>query len=679
MEEDLEYSVLALTYQAVEGTTKRLEMTDHLVSLLMKTPSSLFGKVVYLTQGKVAADFQGKELGIAEKLALKAISEATGFSTDHTTSRMMELGDLGLVAEELVSKKKQQALFTERLMLFEVFDELRDIAQLSGSRSQDHKMKVMAKLLHNASPLEARYLVRTIAGKLRLGIADMTILDALAYRFNPRAQREVQAVVDRLTQHEGDDEQIFSQDIWPQFLESSERLPKLTTTPLYSCLELGEKLAKKQSKEKERVGDAWMPEVVDHLKALKSGVEESRQRIERAYNICSDLGLLGSILAKEGVSGLDDVGITVGVPIRAMLAERLPTLGEILEKMGGSCAFDYKYDGLRIQVHVSDGNISMFSRQLENITEQFPDLVTAVKDTFRGSSCIVEGECVPVDLNTGELLPFQMVSRRRGRIYDLDKAVDEFPVVLMLFDALYVNGTDLTLEPFPKRREWLEGLFETTDQVQYSTLMTTDTLSGAEEFFDSSLAAGCEGLIAKSTQDDSFYRAGARGWQWIKFKQDYSTQMTDTVDLVAIGAFSGKGKRAGKYGALLMASYDHESDCFESVCKLGSGFTDEHLSRLHPLLDEFLTDDVHSRVKSTMKADFWFVPTKVLEVLGSEISISPIHTCAFGEIREGTGLAIRFPRFTGRWREDKSPEQATTSSEIVNMYRAQKKSQNPSN
>jgi DNA ligase-1 len=355
-----------------------------------------------------------------------------------------------------------------------------------------------------------------------------------------------------------------------------------------------------------------------------------------------------------------------------MLCERLTSLEDIIERLD-KCAFEYKYDGLRVQIHISDGKAELFTRQLENVTSQFPDVRDSILEAFKDKECVIEGECVPVDINTGEILPFQEVSHRRGRKIELSAAIKDYPVVVFLFDCLYLDGEDLTSRPYLQRREKLIGCIEGSEKVLISESVVTDDVEEAEEFFQKSIESGCEGLIAKSIKEDSHYRAGSRGWQWIKFKRDYKSEMDDTVDLVVVGAFAGKGRRAGHYGALLMATYNKEGDIFETVTKLGSGFDDEMLAAFPLLLDEHKIEKKHVRVNSNMKPDFWFSPTLVMEVKGAEITLSPIHTCGHGRIRKNAGLAIRFPRYTGILREDKSPEDATSTDEMVDMYNMQLK------
>jgi DNA ligase-1 len=320
---------------------------------------------------------------------------------------------------------------------------------------------------------------------------------------------------------------------------------------------------------------------------------------------------------------------------------------------------------------------------LEDITEQFPDVVGALEDVLTLEDSIVEGECVPVDPDTGELLPFQLISQRRGRKYDLDRMVKEVPVNLVLFDCLYQNGSDLTGSSYLERRAALKKAFPSitegilpSSQVSLSVMRLVKTQEEGESFFESALEAGCEGIMAKSTDIGSIYQAGSRGWLWIKYKKDYRSEISDTLDLVVVGAFHGTGRRKGTYGALLMAAYDTASDTFVTTCKLGSGFNDEHLEQFPVMLKDQIVQKggAWSRVRSRIEPDIRLNPKVVLEVLGSEITFSPLHTCSMDRLKPGAGLSVRFPRFTGRFRDDKGPEQATTANEMESMYSAQRRS-----
>jgi len=577
----MEFARVADTYERIEATTKRLEMRDLLAALFREVPAEEIDCVVYLTGGRVFPDYAGIELGLAEKLAIRAIAMATGQKDEAITRAWKESGDLGIVAQDLLGRRTQAALERQPLTVSKVYENLKEIATATGTGSQDRKIRLFAELLTFATPKEARYIARTVVGKMRLGVADMTIVDALAASFATIDEKDV---------------------------------------------------------------------------------------VERAYNVASDLGEVARILATRGLPGLSTVHLQLFRPIRAMLAERLETLQEILDRLG-ECALEYKYDGLRVQAHVSPDRIELYSRHLENITKQFPEIVKGLRETVTSNEAIVEGEAVPVDPNTGEFLPFQEVSRRRGRKTDVERMAKEFPVTLFAFDCLLEAENDLTTTAYRDRREALERVVREAETVRLATWRVAKELIDAERFFEEALQAGCEGLMAKAL--DSTYDAGARGYQWIKFKKEYSAELSDTIDLVVVGAFAGRGKRAGTYGALLMAAYDADADMFRTTCKLGTGFDDETLAALPERLENSKLTHRHARVASKLEPDVWFEPRHVLEVRGAEITVSPVHTCAWGAVRENAGLAVRFPRFTGRWRDDKKAEDATTQKELLEMYAMQ--------
>ena len=582
----MRYSLVADAYEKIEGTTKRLEMTDYLVDLLKKTPPDLIDKVVYLTQGKLYPDYLGVEIGIAEKLAIRAVARAAGRSEKEIFNDLRVTGDLGETSQKFLQNRLQASLFHKPLTVNTVYQTLDKMARTTGSGSMDQKINLLAGLLIDATPKEAKYIIRTVTGKLRLGIADMTVLDALAIAYG-----------------EG---------------------------------------------------------------------KKAREALERAYNISSDLGKVARVLVTEGIEGVKEFKVSVGNPIRPMLAERLSSSKEILEKLGGICIAEYKYDGERIQAHKDRKNVILFSRRLENITNQYPDVVQLIRENVKAEKAIVEAECVAIDPDTGEMRPFQELMHRR-RKYAIIEAIKEYPIALFVFDVLFVDGRDLTLEPYPKRHKVLKEIIQEGDYVKIARYLVTSNPEQLEKFFQEAIENGCEGLVCKSISPDSIYQAGARGWLWIKYKRDYKSEMTDTVDLVIVGAFHGRGKRAGTYGALLLAAYNKNEDAFETVCKIGSGFTDEDLKKLPKLLEAYKIPHRHPRVKSLLEADVWFTPQVVIELIGAEITLSPTHTCALHVIRKGSGLAIRFPRFTGNYRLDKSAEDATTVDEIIGMYKSQLK------
>lgn len=582
----MDYSLITDSYQKIESTTKRLEMTDHLVELLKRTPKDVIAKVVYLTQGKLYPDFVGVEMGVAEKLAVKAVARASGQRESVLTNELQKSGDLGETSERALLNRKQSTFFSKKLTVEQVYASLEKMAKISGSGAVDTKLALLSGLLTDASPQEAKWLIRTVTGNLRLGLADMTVLDALAIAYG--------------------------------------------------------------------------------------GGKETRGLIERAYNISSDLGRVASVVAESGIEGIKKFQVMVFEPIRPMLAERLGVPEEILEKFGGKFVAEYKYDGERVQAHKSGDKVELYSRRLENISSQYPDVVDLIRGQVAAKEAILEAECVAIDLETGDLRPFQELMHRR-RKYGVKTAVEQYPISLFVFDLLYVDGLDLTQDAFSKRRVNLEKIIKESDRIKPACQKLVKDTRELEEFFEEAIEEGCEGLMCKSISKDSVYQAGSRGWLWIKYKRDYRSEMTDTVDLVVVGAFHGRGKRAGAYGTLLLATYNPEDDTFETVTKCGTGFTDKDLSELYAKLQKHLVPKKNSRVKSTLEADVWFEPFLVLEILGAEVTLSPIHLAALDSIRKGSGLAIRFPRFTGKYRTDKNPEDATTSKEIVEMYNLQLK------
>lgn len=582
----MRYGVIAEAYEKIEATTKRLEMTGLLVDLLKNTPKEVIGKVVYLTQGKLYPDFVGLETGIAERLAIKALVRASGQKETEIEEDMKKSGDIGETSQKFLTNKKQASFMQQPLTVQKVYETLDKMAKASGSGTVDLKTAFLAGLLAAATPKEAKYIMRTATGNLRLGIADMTVLDALAMAYG--------------------------------------------------------------------------------------GGKEARELVERAYSISSDLGRVARVVAEKGIEGIKEFEVAVGEPIRPMLAERLSSPEEILEKLGGKCMAEYKYDGERIQAHKKGDRVTLFSRRLENISDQYPDVVELVRTNIKAGEAVVEGECVAMDLDTGEMRPFQELMHRR-RKHEIEKTMEDYPVSWFMFDALYIDGKDLTLKPYPIRREALEKAVTESDRAKLTKALLTNNPKDLERFFLKAIEDGCEGLVCKSVADDSVYQAGARGWLWIKYKRDYKSEMNDTVDLAVVGAFHGRGKRAGVYGALLMATYNADADVFETVTKCGTGFTDEDLAKLPQILKKHIIYHRHPRVSSMLEADVWVEPIVVMEILGAEITLSPIHTSALDSIRKGSGLAVRFPRFTGNYRLDKAAEDATTSAEIVEMYRNQLK------
>ena len=588
------FSEVASTLEILEKTPSKIQQAATLAMLFKKTPRECIDKVVYFIQGILWPDWKGMpELGLGEKGIQKAISLATGVSELEVEKLYKSMGDYGKVVEKLkLSKpKKPMGLLSfmkgakveqRKLTIDEVYNTFVKIAMAQGEGSRDTKIKLLAGLLMDAEPREAKYIVRFAEGRLRLGVGDATIMDALALVF-----------------------------------------------------------------------------------------KTTRDVVERAYNIHPDLGYVAKLLAEKGEAALKEMKPQPGIPIRPMLAERASDPREILDKTGTPALAEFKYDGERAQIHKKGDEIIIFSRRLENITNQYPDVVELARKRIKAREAIVEGEIVAIDPETGDFRPFQELMHRK-RKKDIYEAMKEYPVVVRLFDCLYVDGNDLTIKPLPERREWLQKIIDECFEFKLAEGIITRDPRELESFFLKAIESGCEGLVVKALHKDSIYQAGVRGWLWVKYKRDYKSEMTDAVDLVVVGAFYGRGRRAGSYGALLVAAYDPDTDTFKTVCKVGSGFTDEDLAELPKKLDPYKIPYKHPKVDSEMQADVWFEPALVVEVIGAELTLSPIHTCCKGWVKPGVGISIRFPRFI-RWRPDKSPREATTTKEIYEMYLRQLK------
>jgi DNA ligase 1 len=576
----MRYLVVAEAYRDLERLSSRLALTERLAALLAQTPPGLLPTVCYLCQGLIAPEFAGVDLGIAEKLAVRAVATTAGTDAAEVIALVRETGDLGQAAERLLTPPDTEAAGLE---VGDVVRTLREIAAAEGAGSQGRKLELLAGLLARATPVEACYLLRLVTRNLRLGIGTPTILDALAQ--------------------------------------------------------------------------------------VHAGGKAGKKVLERGYNICCDLGQVAGTLVSGGLAAVEELRVRPGNPVRVMLAQRLSDAGEILARLGGRCAAEYKYDGVRVQAHrTADGRIELFTRRLEEISGQFPDVVELLGAGLGPAEAILEGEVVAYDAAAGELRPFGEVMLRR-RKHGIDQAVSDVPVGLFCFELLYADGEDLTRRPYPRRRAALESAINLSPRLRLTTAAEVTDPAALDAMFAQAVTDGCEGLVCKSTGPDSGYQAGARGWQWIKLKRDYRTELSDTADLVIVGAFAGRGRRAGVYGAVLLAAYDADDDVFRAVTKCGAGFTDADLAALPSRLAPLLSPGKPARVDARQEPDVWFEPGLVVEILSAELTLSPNYTAAWGQIRDDAGLAMRFPRFTGRWRDDKAADDATTTRELAELFR----------
>ncbi len=415
----MKYETVAGAYRDLERATGRLELTGRLAALLAEAPAELLPVLCYLCQGLIAPQFAGVDLGLAEKLAIRAVATAAGAAPEQVAAGVRETGDLGQAAEQLLMVTA--AGRPASLQVTEVVETLHRIAEAEGPGSQGRKLDLLASLLAQATPVEARYLLRLVTGGLRLGIGTPTILDALA--------------------------QVYA------------------------------------------------------------GGRAGRPVLERAYNICCDLGRVAAALASGGLAAVEQLQVRPGNPVRAMLAQRLSDASEILAKLGGQCAAEYKYDGVRVQAHkTADGSIELFTRRLERVSHQFPDIVGALAAGLGPGEAIIEGEVVAFDPAAGELHPFQEVMFRR-RKHGINEAVRDVPVGLFCFELLYADGQDLTQLPYPQRRARLAEAITPSPQLRLSTATDVATPTALDAAFDQAVTDGCEGLVCKSVSPAAGYQA----------------------------------------------------------------------------------------------------------------------------------------------------------------------------
>lgn len=580
----MEFSIISEMFEMMEKTTKRIELTNILVELLKKTPKKIIPNVVYLLQGIIRPNFEGVELGVAEKLAIHAISKSAGLPIKKIEDDYRDGGDLGLTASNILKIKTQTTFTAEKITVERVYETLFKIAKLKGKGSQDLKMKHISSLLNDATPLEAKFVIKILLGTLRLGIAENTVMDALAIAF--------------------------------------------------------------------------------------TGKKENRVQIENAYNVSSDLGKVSLIVATDGIDEIKKFKISLFSPIRPMLADRVQSEKDVIKKMPEQFVAEYKLDGERVQIHKQSDKIVLFSRRLENITQYYPDIVERIGKTLNVNEGIFEAEIVPINENTGEFLPFQELMHRR-RKYKLDKAVSQYPITVNFFDVLYYDNKDCLNLECSERRKILEQIVHEDNFAKLVPMLFVKNENEVEDFLENSINAGCEGLMLKAP--NAPYRAGMRGSNWLKLKREYRNELGDSLDLIVVGAYFGRGRRTGLYGTLLLATYNPEKDNLPSICKVGTGFTDESLDQLYQILSNKVTLKKNPRIVSEMEADIWFEPELVLEIVASEITLSPIHKTGLDLIRKSSGFALRFPKFTGKIRYEKAVEDASTGEEVFALYKRQSK------
>ncbi|MDE1851188.1 MAG: ATP-dependent DNA ligase [Candidatus Micrarchaeota archaeon] len=417
------------------------------------------------------------------------------------------------------------------------------------------------------------------------------------------------------------------------------------------------------------VGDAT---ILEALSSAFTGSRDFKAELEDAYNKCGDLGKVGDLIARKGERGVKGLKVELFSPVRPALAERLPTSEQILEKMHGRCAVESKYDGLRAQLHIDRKNrrVEIFSRNLEVLTPMLPEIARAALHEVKADEAIIEGEAIAYNDSTGEFRPFQETIQRK-RKHGIEEMSETMPLTLFAFDIMYLDGEDYLDRSYEERRRKLESIITPKGRIRPSDKIVATTAKEIDTYFENMVGDGLEGIVAKDL--GARYVAGARKFSWIKLKRSYRGELSDTLDLVIVGYYLGRGQRAEfRFGGLLTAVYNEKRDMFETITRIGTGFSEKMMTELEQRLSRIKVKNRPARVDAVVDADFWVEPRFVITVRADEITKSPMHTC--GKDSTDTGYALRFPRIISDGvRDDKSPEDATTTKEVIEMYGMQKR------
>lgn len=619
------YSRITEVFDNIEKESSRLKITS-IVSqffkeILQQSTDDKLVKVVYLFINRLGPDYEPDlELGLGETLLIKTISECYGRPSSKIKKDYQEVGDLGLVAQK--SRSGQPTMFKPvALDIDNVFENLTKIAKSTGKDSQSKKISIINKMLTacDAKSSEAKFLIRSLEGKLRIGLAEKTVLISLA-----------QAFIN------------------------------------YEHEKTGSKKAVSSDK-------------------LAHGEELIREAFSRVPNYETVI----KSMYKYGISDLlDHCQLQPGIPLKPMLAKPTKSISEVLDRFQGEeFTCEYKYDGERAQIHLlSNGEVKIYSRNSEDMSQRYPDLISIIKDflkeneliesdesSIKTQSMILDCEAVAWDRETNKILPFQILSTRKRK--GVDEKDIKVNICLFVFDLLYLNGESLLTNSLKERREILMKNLKPIDgKFQFATFKNSSNLDELQTFLDQSVKDSCEGLMVKMLNgNESYYEPSKRSRNWLKLKKDYLAGVGDSLDLVVIGAYIGRGKRTGNYGGFLLASYNDDTGEYETTCKIGTGFSDEDLSSIYNKLKPTEISNakpyfVYDTTNSNAVPDVWFDPTMVFEVLTADLSLSPIYKAGHHEY--GKGISLRFPRFI-RIRDDKGIEDATNSTQISEFYERQ--------
>ncbi len=654
----MHYSSLAELYENLESTSLKLKKTRILAEFLENVSSNEIENIILLCRGRVFPEWSEKELGIASLLMVKTLSKSYGVSEKKISDAWRETGDLGLVAEEFSSKKRQKVLFAPKLNVDKVVSNLQKAAGLSGAKSQERKIGLIGELLSSAGPKEAKYLARIVIGDLRIGVAEGLLRDAIAGAFF--AEVRWSALLSAKTNKKKLYEHIF---------EGADSKKIIFEDALYNSIKKENKeiLASLESKNTVEVKTANEISLIPSFWKKEAGIDfvfvseaefgnELRSRIngliEKAHALTNDYALVAKTALEQGNAGLSKLSLVMFRPIKVMLAQKADGIDDAFETVERPAAIEYKFDGFRMQIHKEGEEVQIYTRRLENVTAQFPEVAIAVKKALLAKSCIVEGEAIGIDTQTGRWLPFQKLSRRIRRKYDINKLAKEIPVRLNLFDILYLNENVLIEKPFVERRGVLkDNVREIPESVVLADQIVTDEATKANDFYQKALSRGNEGVMFKNLSAE--YKPGSRVGYMLKLKP-----VMESLDLTVVGAEWGEGKRAGWLSSFVLACRD-ETGNFLSIGRLGTGIKEK--AEEGTSFKE-LTEHLKPHIIREDGKHVDISPTLTLEVAYEEIQKSPSYD---------SGYALRFPRLV-RLRPDKSVGDADGLERVESLFTNQK-------
>ena len=550
------FKSLAELLEKIEATRKRLQMISMVADFLKALETAEVEPAVSMILGSPFPKWSQKNLEVSWATLSEILKRITQVDWNVFLEAFNSTGDIGSAAKAIFEKttiKRQALLFEKELTVVEVRRSLEAIAETAGSGSREKKERLLTALLSQASPVEAKYLVKIFTGEMRTGF------------------------------HEG---------LMEQAVAKAFELPLVT--------------------------------------------------VQKASMTLGNISEVAAIAKTKGKEHLLKVNFKVFRPVKLMLAQVATDVTEALTEHGGETAFEYKYDGARVQVHKHGGEVRVFSRRLTDATLSLPEVVETVKRNVTAREAILEGEVVAVD-NSGNPIPFQHLMRRFKRVHDISEAAEKVPVRLYLFDALYLNGESLISLPYLQRRQILA---ENAGGIPLTTQIVTGKKEVAEKFLSESLSAGHEGLMAKKL--DSPYTPGTRGKRWFKIKQ-----VLEPLDLVITAAEYGYGRRHEWLSDYYLAARDVETGDFLTVGKTFKGLTDAEIIDMTRRLKELTVKEEHRQVV--------VLPKIVVEVAYNEVQRSPKYR---------SQMALRFARIT-RIRDDKRTEDADTITKVKEIYEKQ--------